>query len=383
MKNIMSPRRLLTLLLILVAPGLLQGAPNATLSPQPRLDHIAVWVMDLDKTTNFLLAALGWKRHPLEFGINQESKVFTEFGGMKLDFVDANGVWLELVEPTTPGPGMDLLHEKGNGSLIELDISIGHVEGDFDREVASLRSKGIEPIGMDGKSMPNDGRSTLWVLKDGERLSADERLAYIPPGLSRGTAIELYWEYPSGVVLLRDATWTDTERSPKTGPRVDHVVLLAADLEKTATFYTNVLGMKRHPMDSGIRRDWMGVADRGHAWIDSDGKGLWIEVVSPASSGRGEALLKSKAFGDGSIVELGVEVENVDSFYDRMKAKGITMTGGDSRPLPLGKKAITLASGDRYSYFPLDKSEGMRIMVYQRGTQATSIFRRRDDTTNR
>jgi catechol 2,3-dioxygenase-like lactoylglutathione lyase family enzyme len=380
----MHPIRIVTLMFILSMPALLRAAPPVESGIHPTLDHVAVSVMDLDKTATFLNNALGWNRHPLEFSIGEDSKVFKVFGGMKLAFVDANGAWLELVEPTTPGRGMDLLRDKGKGSFVEFDFSIGHTDGDFEKRVAALRRQRIEPIGMDGKPVQNDGRSSLCVLKENKRQFCDERLVYVPPDVSLGTAVELYWEYPSGVVLLRDATWTDTERSPRTGPRIDHVVMLAADLGKTTMFYSDVLGLKRHSSRSGLPRDWMSVGDDGDAWIEGNGIDLWIDVVSPASSGPGAALLKSTTFGDGAIMEIGVEVANVDAFYDRMKAKGITMTAANDTPLPAGKKAVAVErTGDSYSYFPLNKSEGMRIMVFQRGPKATSSFYRRNGTANR
>ena len=61
---------------------------------------------------------------------------------MKLAFVDANGIWLELVEPTTPGPGMDFLNKKGTGALVELDVFVD----DFDKAAATVRAKGIPVI---------------------------------------------------------------------------------------------------------------------------------------------------------------------------------------------------------------------------------------------
>ena len=55
------------------------------------------------------------------------------------------------------------------------------------------------------------------------------------------------------------------------------------------------------------------------------------------------------------------------------------MTGGDNTPLPAGEKAMTNSqSGDRYAYFPLDRSMGMRIMVFQRGDGQQSVFNQRD-----
>ncbi len=71
--------------------------------PNLRLDHIAVWVGDLEKTSKFLTDIVGWKRHPMEFGVSPEDETT---GGMEGVFFDANGVWLELILPTSPGPGV-------------------------------------------------------------------------------------------------------------------------------------------------------------------------------------------------------------------------------------------------------------------------------------
>jgi catechol 2,3-dioxygenase-like lactoylglutathione lyase family enzyme len=370
----MKLMKLIVTTLCVVVPGLLSAAPSSNAGYNPHLEHMAVWVKDLDKTAAFLNDALGWRRHPLQFGVDNDSKVF---GGMKLGFVDANGIWLELVEPTTPGPGMDFLKEKGNGALVELDFFVD----DFDKSVAAVKSKGIAPMGMDGKPMVNGGLLSEWAIKDGKRVRGDERLFYFPMDVSHGTSVEIGWEYPTGVVLLRDATWKDADRTPRTGPHVDHTVVLAADIEKTAQFYSGILGRNRHPMKAGIRRDWMGVGDDGHVWIDGNGKGMWIELVTPSASAAGSAVLKDKRFGDGAIMELGVEVADIAKLYDAMKAKGITMTDANDAPLPTGKKAVTVASsGDSYSYFPSNKSEGMRIMVFQRGPRSTSLFHQRDAT---
>ena len=163
-----------------------------------------------------------------------------------------------------------------------------------------------------------------------------------------------------------------------TGPRLDHVVVLGTDLEKTAQVYTGVLGRERYSITSGLRRDWMGMSHGPHAWIDGNGKGFWIEVIAPASPAKTGVLQK---FGDGALIELDAEVKDIEAFYDQLKAKGITMTAGDSTPLPAGTKALTVkATGDRYAYIPLDRSEGMRILIFQRGPGATSIFQHRDNS---
>jgi catechol 2,3-dioxygenase-like lactoylglutathione lyase family enzyme len=346
-------------------------APAAKPGYNPHLEHMAVWVKDLEKTAAFLDKALGWRRHPLEFGVDDDSKVF---GGMKLGFVDANGIWLELVEPTTPGPGMDFLLEKGKGALVELDF----FTDDFDAAVESVKSKGIQPMGMDGKPMVNGGLLSEWAIKDGKRVRGNERLLYFPMDVSRGTSVEIGWEYPDGVVLLRDATWSDAQRTPRSSPRVDHTVVLAADLEKSAHFYTSVLELPRLSLSTGLPMPWMGAGAGGRAWIAGNPHGMWIELVQPENSPAGQAILADKRFGDGMIMELGVEVADIAAFNDQMAAKGFHLTRDGKKPLPKGSKAIAAATGDHYAYLPLDKSEGMRIKVFQRGPKATSLYDARD-----
>lgn len=108
--------------------------------------------------------------------------------------------------------------------------------------------------------------------------------------------------------------WKEERAKPATGPRVDHVVVLGADLEKTAYVYTGVLGLRRHPMTTGLSRDWMGMGHGLHAWMDGNGKRLWIEVIAPASPAKPGVL---KRFGDGAVTELDAEVQDIDAFYDQ------------------------------------------------------------------
>jgi catechol 2,3-dioxygenase-like lactoylglutathione lyase family enzyme len=361
-------RKIFMMLPLLVLPVCTWAEP-ARSPTQAHLEHIAVWTADVDKTAAFLNETLGWRRHPLVFGVNEDSTVF---GGMKLAFVDTNGFWLELVQPTTEGPGMEFLKQKGKGSLVELDFFVD----DFDKSVALLKSKGVQPVGMDGKPMAQGGLLREWAIKKGKKVNGDERLAYLPMDVSRGTSIELGWEYPSGVVLYRDKIWGPKARTPAGAPHIDHVTLAASDLEKTATMYARILDLKRIPATPGLRRDWMGVSEDSQAWFYAYGS-VWIDLLAPGGP-KGEAILKDSRFGDGSIMELAVQVPSVDTFYDEMKAKGIVMTGGDGTPLPPNAKAVATPTGDRYCYFPLDRSEGMRIMVFERAKSGHGALARRD-----
>lgn len=340
---------------------------------QPKLEHIAVWVEDIDRTATFLQSALGWRRHPLDFGVDEDDTVF---GGMRLAFIDANGFWLELVQPTTQGPGMEFLKQKGNGSLVELDYFVD----DFDAHVAYMQARGVELIGMDGGPMKNGGLLREWYIDEhGQRQRGDERLSYLPFDLAGGTSIEVAWEYPSGVVILRDNTWKVSDRTPRDAPRVDHALVITPDLERVAGVYTDVLRLARHPSAPGLPREWMGFGEGRHAWIRSNDHGMYVALMAPSTPHAGTRLLEDPRFGPGAIMELGIEVADIDAFYEEMKTMGIVMTAGDDTPLPTGKSAVLVeSSGDRYSYFPLARSEGMRLMVFQRGPLATSAFARRD-----
>jgi catechol 2,3-dioxygenase-like lactoylglutathione lyase family enzyme len=255
---------------------------------------------------------------------------------------------------------MDFLRQKGNGSIVELDFFVD----DFDKSVEWMKGKGVEPWGMDGKPMVNGGLLQEWAKIDGKIRDADERLLYLPADVSRGTSIELGWEYPSGVVFYRDETWGPDRKTPVDAPRIDHVTVAAADLEKTTEVYTQVLELKRAKGAPGISREWMGVSEAGQTWIHGNSN-VWVNIVAPAGT-AGQKVLADARFGDGNIMEMAAEVPSIDAFYDKMKAKGITMTAGDGVALPPGAKAVTSPSGDRYNYFPLDRSEGMRIMVFER-----------------
>jgi catechol 2,3-dioxygenase-like lactoylglutathione lyase family enzyme len=365
-------------LVLVAAQAAAIGAGGGAVRPrpptQPRLEHVAVWAADIDRTARFLEEALGWRRHPLEFGVREDSAVF---GGMKLAFVDGNGFWIELVQPTTEGPGMEFLRQKGNGSIVELDFFVD----DFDQSVELLRTKGITAMGMDGEPMKDGGLLKEWALIDGKVRDADERLAYLPMEVSRGTSIELGWEYPSGVVIYRDETWGPREQTPQSAPRMDHVTVAAADLEKTAEVYTKVLELQRAAGVPGLRRDWMGVTEGAQTWIHGNA-GVWINLVAPAGD-AGQRLLADPRYGDGNIMELAAEVGDLDAFHDAMKAKGIVMTSDGTTPLAAGTTAVTTPTGDRYSYFPTDRSEGMRIVVFERARGASGALAQRNAATLR
>jgi catechol 2,3-dioxygenase-like lactoylglutathione lyase family enzyme len=362
---------------VIAAVALSACANTQTLSPDAslwgvRLDHASVWVEDIEATSRFLTEIVGWKRHPLSFGIDAKH---SSTGAMDLAFIDANGFWLELVSPTSPGPGMDVLKNRGDGHIGELAFE----PRDYDSALASMKARGIPMLNMDGTPLKSEGGAiTQSVHHDGALTPSDIRIAYWPKDRTYGTSVEMY-EYRPGVptdaFTIRNRTRQQGSAPPNT-PRVDRIAIIVADIERSARFYTEVLGLKRHPETfplngaTNSRSGGMNVT-----FIDANG--IWLALVQPVGPGPLMDYLTEK--GDGYIAELIAEVDDLGQYYDAMKAKGIQMVDTSGAPVDDLEKAHVLEPfGDRIAYFPTSVSHGMVIEISQRGPRNTSLIHKRD-----
>jgi len=59
---------------------------SAKISISATLDSISAWVENVEKTAAFLTDLMGWKRHPMQFTVNQK----TEDATTEAVFVDGN-----------------------------------------------------------------------------------------------------------------------------------------------------------------------------------------------------------------------------------------------------------------------------------------------------
>ena len=347
---------------------------NAPKQPQLRLDHAAIWVEDMEKTVSFLTDVVGWRRHPMEIMVSAEDETT---GGMEAVFVDANGLWLEMILPTSPGPGMDILKEKGDGAIIEINFE----PDDYDAVLQDMKAKGIPMFNMDGSPLGEDGGLIKeGVVDEGDFEHTGQRIAYWSTEQSRGTTVEIFEVLKDDAVNLinqRDTQW-QKEALSQQGPGMSHISVVVADLEKSAGFYTDVMGLQRHPMklgiDGGSNEEIGGMKA---AFIDAGD--VWLELFQPVGPGPLMDMLNEK--GDGYIAELCTEVDDISAYYDAMKAKGVQMVGIDGTPLDDNEKCYVLDPyGEKIAYFPAEVSRGMTIEVIERGPRETSILHRRDDT---
>ena len=336
-----------------------------------QLGHVAIFVDDIEAASTFLTQTIGWRRHPMAFGVPEAESTT---GGMDLAFIDANGLWLELVAPTSPGPGKDILARQGSGFIGELAFETR----EFDRVRTAMQSKGIVLQAMDGTPLANDGAIRQGLGKGGASHDRSVRIAYWPVELSRGTSVEVFEYRTDGkddVFTIRDRTWTSQPFPPNT-PRLDRIAIIVADAERTARFYTDVVGLKRHPetfkLDGGANE-----RSGGMQVVFVDAGGVWLALVQPVGPGPLMDYLTAK--GDGFIAELIAEVDDLGAYYDAMKAKGIHMVDTSGNPLDDSEKAHVLEPyGDRIAYFPTSVSHGIVIEISQRGPAATSLIAKRD-----
>jgi catechol 2,3-dioxygenase-like lactoylglutathione lyase family enzyme len=339
---------------------------------QFRLDHVAIWTKDIEATSRFLTEVVGWKRHPLAFGVGAGDLTV---GGVDLAFVDANGLWLELVSPTGPGPAQDVLKRRGNGAIAELAFE----PDDYDAALAAMAARGIGLLAMDGGPIPLDGGRIAQGVRTGGKLDdRGIRIAYWPTALTRGSAVEMY-EYRDAVATdvftIRNRSWHGVTHGPDV-PRIDRIAIIVADVHKTAAFYRDVLGLRRHTPVFTLPGE--GNAQSGGMKVQFiDARGVVLALVQPDGPGPLADYLARN--GDGFLAEIIAEVDDLSAFFDRMKARGIHMVGTDGRPIDDKVKAHVLKPfGDRIAYFPADVSHGITIEIAQRGPRATSLIHARE-----
>jgi catechol 2,3-dioxygenase-like lactoylglutathione lyase family enzyme len=306
-------------------------------NPNLRLDHLAVWVEDMEKTASFLTDIVGWKRHPMVVEVSGEEATT---GGMEAVFIDGNGLWLELILPTTPGPGQDILEDQGDGAIVEINFEA--VNEDYEITLQKMESRGIEMLNMDGTPLVNGGLIQEGVRGDEASHESGQRIAYWPESLSRGTTIEVYEKLSSdttNLLNIRDEQWQGEEARDR-GPRIDHVVILAEDAEKTAAFYTEVMGLARIPGGAGDQEDKV-------VWIDTNG--AKIKLLQPTGPGPLMDVLREK--GDGHPLEIVAEVDALGDYIDQLRVRG---------------GQITECNGSPAARFPDSLRRGINIAIVQR-----------------
>lgn len=338
----------------------------------PFLDHIAVWASDTEASAKFLTERLGWKRHPSTIRVSDDDPTV---GGMIGTFFDSPGIWIELIEPTTLGPGQDILDDMGDGALVEINFDVGN---EYEKTLDDLADKGVRMLAMDGSPIVDGGQIDEGVLQeDGGFEGNGERIAYFPADLSQGTTVEYYEvlsDNKESLLYERDQVWKNETRATST-PYVDHIGILVEDINTAAAFYKEHMGLQQCPQV-------FEVSEYGGAkitFIDANGyddEKLWLKLVQPTGPGHAKSLMEK--FGKGHIFEMCAETKNIQEFVDRMVAKDISMVQFDESEITAASNFVETNSGDKECYFSLSTSRGIRIKIFQRAADGSGIYDRRD-----
>ncbi|MFK8047504.1 MAG: VOC family protein [Halioglobus sp.] len=308
----------------------------------------------------------------MAFSVSGVSESYENVDGA---FVDANGLWLQLVLASSPDSDLNTSGEKGNGRIFGLNFR----SDAYNTMQQRMKSKGVDLFNIAGSPLSMSGDEIKLTLNYPE--SVGQRITCCANGEIQKTSVDIYEGTLNGernFIGIRDQMWSQKE-ADRNVPRIDRIAIIVEDIEASIEFYTEVLELKRHPMQSGVDPDVNEeIGGFKPAFIFANS--VWLVLIQPTGPGPLMDTLKKK--GNGHVLEIITEVDDLDVFYDKMKSKGIILLCVDGKT-PLNdnmKSQILEPFGDKLAYIPTDVSQGMVIEVFQRGPRATSLIHQRDDT---
>jgi catechol 2,3-dioxygenase-like lactoylglutathione lyase family enzyme len=281
------------------------GAEPPKAPPAPFLEHVGIYVSDTQKTARFFTDVMGLRVNTVWWAVQPDAK---GLGGLKLSFVDGNGMQFTLIEPTSPGPAADDIARLGDGALAELDYEVP----DFDAEYDFHQRNGIRFVSMGGVPFPEGQKG--WTVEP-----YGLRLVYLPQSVTHGIVTELYQRGPAATDILekRDQGWKSLPPIAPDAPRLVRTLVLVQDLDRSSAFMAHVLRLpliERLKVSNGM----------SCARFDS-GKGSEVELVQPRAGSPLAAQLH--AMGDGYLAGLLYQSMNPDDMRQRLRAKGIRLLG--------------------------------------------------------
>jgi catechol 2,3-dioxygenase-like lactoylglutathione lyase family enzyme len=315
-------------------------AAGGALKEQPRLEHIVLLVKDLDQTATALSEVLGWRRNPLLYADGDKPPTY---GGAKNSWIDGNGIWLELIQPTVAGASRDRLGAR-DCALAELDFEVDN----FKETYNALKSAGVTLVNYANGPVENNGRVSLSVLSPDGGEPGEDYAAMVPVGISQGISVEIFQRGFSEASILRrrDALRSREMREP-TAPHIDRVVVLSNEPGKAARFFVDSLHLHG-------------------ATVSQNSSNMVFETTSDGSLPVRIAVREARDEGASGVMEIAARVENLAVFAERLGKQGIHLVNesGERASAPLR------ASGrnELYGYIPtqiLFGLHGLRLRVYQ------------------
>jgi methylmalonyl-CoA/ethylmalonyl-CoA epimerase len=128
--------------------------------------------------------------------------------------------------------------------------------------------------------------------------------------------------------------------------QINHVAIVVEDIDESLAFWRDALGIEMHELRD-VPAEKSKVAFLPVA-------GSEIELVQPTSDDSGIAKYLAKR-GQG-MHHVCLEVDNIDSMLEMLKAKGVRL---------INEQPKTASDGKRYAFIHPESSSGVLVELYQ------------------
>lgn len=339
------------ILVISLLAASLHFSPPAESHPMSdvRVGHLAACVSNVDVSANFLADVFGWQKFADETSRSASAEMSNDVVHSSRDdaWINADGFTLRLLNAS-------------NSKEIQCK-GVGYPSLTF--VTTNLPPTQDKPDGAESRT----AEVSTSVAGTPEHLKMPQFVW--PSATTRNVNAKLQ-------AKSKTDTTQKTNVNRVTKPRVDRLALIVRNAEDTASFFTDVLGMRRHPETVNLEGSNNKESGGIHV-VFVDANGVWLALVQPVGPGPLNAYLDSQ--GDGVIAELIVEVPRIADFYDLMASKNVKLVNTSGAPVDPSTKAHILEPyKDKIAYFPAETTGGLTIEIVERGDPSTSLLDRRD-----
>ena len=141
--------------------------------------------------------------------------------------------------------------------------------------------------------------------------------------------------------------------------KLDHVAMIVTNLERSIEFFKELTNCGT-PTIAVIEKQ-----DRKFRSAMLPLEVGYLQLIEP---NIGPYVADFEKNGEGSILEVGLEVKDIEEFLTGIQAKGISPV--DIAGQPISGKYILSSFGNKYFFLPKDKTGGTRIEIIERVTKS-------------
>lgn len=139
--------------------------------------------------------------------------------------------------------------------------------------------------------------------------------------------------------------------------RLHHTAIVTGNMDEALRYYLEILQCERPRV---VQVDRPGAKFRSAMLrIGLTGESF-LQLIEPS---EGPGLDDLQRGGEGTILEVAFEVDNIEEFFDQMVSKGITPV--DVAGQPFSGKCIVSSFGNKYFFLPRTHTRGTRTELVQ------------------